>query len=365
MDSRSGRGGAMTRVVGLDIGGAHLKVAVAEVGVLTAVRQIACPLWRGVDELERALETARPMIGDDADIRITMTGELADVFPDRHTGVVRIVEVAAAKLGQGIRIWDGSRAVGGLAPFVSPTAAPDRSAGIASANFLATAALVARRLDGPQTERGHSFAGDRGLLIDIGSTTADIVPFRMGFPDPRERSDAKRLISGELVYAGLTRTPVAAVTTRGVFDGVWQTLTREPFATMADVYRVLGTLPDGLDQMATADGRSTSREDSTARLARMFGRDTEPGEEASWMAAARHIAASHLRAIEDGCLQVLSAEPDCGRLIVSAGIGASLAVEIARRSGATHVPFAVIAGVSEALAERAGQAAPATALALL
>ena len=45
----------MTITAGLDVGGAHLKVALAEDGRIVAVRQIACPLWQGFDQLEAAL----------------------------------------------------------------------------------------------------------------------------------------------------------------------------------------------------------------------------------------------------------------------------------------------------------------------
>ena len=37
----------MAITAGYDVGGAHLKVALAENGRTVAVRQIACPLWQG------------------------------------------------------------------------------------------------------------------------------------------------------------------------------------------------------------------------------------------------------------------------------------------------------------------------------
>ena len=45
----------MAITAGYDVGGAHLKVALAEDGRTIAVRQIACPLWRGLDRLDAAL----------------------------------------------------------------------------------------------------------------------------------------------------------------------------------------------------------------------------------------------------------------------------------------------------------------------
>ena len=57
------------------------------------------------------------------------------------------------------------------------------------------------------------------------------------------------------------------------FAGAWTPLINENFATMADVHRILGNIPAGADQMATADGRDKTVDASRVRLARMVGRD--------------------------------------------------------------------------------------------
>ena len=70
--------------------------------------------------------------------------------------------------------------------------------GVAAANRAATAHLVAR-------------SSGTGLLIDIGSTTTDIVPIVDGVVTVVGRTDPERLASGELVYTGALRTPTEAV----------------------------------------------------------------------------------------------------------------------------------------------------------
>lgn len=334
-------------VAGYDIGGAHLKVAVAQGGRLTAVRQLACPLWRGVVELEAALDQALEVTAGAQVHRVTMTGELADVFPDRFTGVARIVEVATAKLGPGVLFWMGTG-------FGDATAAVARYESVASANFLATAAFVAARP-----------GSGAGLLVDMGSTTTDIIPFAEGRALPSGVTDSARLVSGELVYTGLTRTAVPAMAARGVYDGTRQGLAREPFATMADVYRVLGWLPDGVDLHRTADGRGTSFEESAARLARCFGRDFMEGEGERWRVAARGIADAQATAVVEGCLQVLSRRPECGKSIVAAGIGVEIVRGIAARIGSACTGFAEQVAVDGALAQPATWYAPAVSLALM
>jgi (4-(4-[2-(gamma-L-glutamylamino)ethyl]phenoxymethyl)furan-2-yl)methanamine synthase len=332
---------------GYDIGGAHLKVALLDKGAPIAVQQITCPLWRGVDELTNALDTAFAITRGAERHAITMTGELADVFPDRYTGVARITEICVAKLGAGTRFWMGPHGFG------DAEAALLHHGDVASTNFLATATVCARRLRD-------------GVLIDMGSTTTDIIPFADGSPAPRGVSDADRLRTGELVYTGLTRTPVMAVTTQALFQGTWQTLVRDPFATMADVRQVTCDLPEGVHQHATADGRGMSEDECRARLARCFGRDAGLGEEPDWAASARFLAEVQLRSIHDGCLQVLSAQPPRGPMsIVAAGIGERIALEVARRLDAPVVSFGAALNVARPWQLAVTRNATAVAIALL
>jgi probable H4MPT-linked C1 transfer pathway protein len=224
---------------------------------------------------------------------------------------------------------------------------------VGSTNFLTTATLV-----------GHRLAD--ALLIDFGSTTADIIPIVGGKPVPRGLTDADRLAAGELVYTGLTRTAVMGVTTRAPFRGRPQSLAREHLATMADVRRILGTLPDDVDQHATADGRGKSVTESVARLARMFGRDAADGSGDDWRQAAAFILEEQVRSIVEGCEQVLAESrllPDAP--VVAAGIGADEVAGLAERLGRVSLAFGSIANADEGCRLWATRAAPAVAVALL
>lgn len=337
----------MTLVAGYDIGGAHLKVATARDGVLTGASQIRCTLWKGLDHLDAAFEQAIAMSRGASVHAITMTGELSDIFPDRREGVLSLLDRAEGRLGAGVRVWAGPH---GLVDPASARAAPTF---VASTNYLATAAFVARRLD-------------QALLVDMGSTTVDIIPVRDGSPAGIGLTDAERLESGELVYTGLTRTPVMAIAQRAPFRGRWQGLAREYFATMADCRRILGDLPDGVDMHDTADSRGTSLDECIGRLARIFGRDAVEGSLADWQQAARFIADRQLRSMEDAAAQVLSASAlNPAVPVVAAGIGAPVVTALASRLGRPVVAFADLAGASGTVADWAGRCAPAAALALL
>lgn len=345
----------MAVTAGYDIGGAHLKVALVDDGRVILARQLLCPLWRGIEHLDAALSEARDLSAGATSHAVTMTGELADVFPDRYTGVARIIERAGAALGPTLRVWMGQRGFGSAAE------AEAHWLDTASANYLATATLAARLVRS-------------GLLIDMGSTTTDIIRFQDGRVMVQGTTDGERLRTGELVYTGLTRTPVAMVSQRGLFKGEWQGLAREAFATMADVRRVLGTLPDGADLHGTADGRGASFEESSARLARVFGRDADEGSAEDWQASAREIEADQMRSIADAVRKVVTADEfPRGTTLIAAGVGCQAALLAGRsifpEASASHAHFGQIlldAGRASAAAMPAATYyAPAVAVALL
>ena len=316
----------MQKVIGWDIGGAHVKAACIEKGRVTAVRQLACPLWLGVDRLAPVLETVLSAFGA-ADLHVaTMTGELADVFPDRRTGVLAITEALMRALPAG-----SLRLYAGRAGIIDASMVARHVEDIASANWHASAALAA-------------WFGD-GLFVDIGSTTTDIVPLRDGTVHARGYTDAERLGCGELVYTGLTRAFVMAMAARAPFGGAWTTLAAEYFASAADVHRVLGTLDEAADQMDTADGRPKTVADSRARLARMIGRDAGEASDADWHGLAAWFAEMQLRQVHDGALLVLSGAglpPDAP--VIAAGVGVSIVQRLAERLGRPCVAFASLFG---------------------
>lgn len=333
----------MARIIaGYDAGGAHLKVARAEDGRVIAAAEYACALWQGLDHLDAALQSASALTRG-ADLHaVTMTGELCELFPSRHDGVIALTEHLSRRLGDSTRFYRGLKGFGDAASAIADTAS------VGSANYLATAQAIAR-------------ARPNALLIDMGSTTTDII----ACDRPQGLTDAERLQTGELVYTGFTRTPVPSVTTRGVLAGQWQALARDTFATMSDVRRVLGELPDDIAPEQSSDGRGASLDDSLARLARGLGRDAEMRHLATWQVTAAHIRDVQLRSICDGAMQVLSRpglKIDC---VVAAGIGAPVAAAIANRLGMPSIAFGALMPSDDICRLAVTRYAPAAAVALL
>jgi len=336
----------MSVVIGWDIGGVHLKAARAEDGRVTKVAQYASPLRSGTERLLQAFAEAKKDLGPADRHVVTMTGELADTFASRTDGVEQLANLAARELGS---VW----IYAGPAGYVRPEEAPRHSADIASANWHACATLIARKCE-------------HALLIDLGSTTTDIVPVLQGTVVARGYLDAQRLAAGELVYTGIVRGFVMAAADRAPFRGAWTPLVNENFATMADVYRVLGTLPPDADLMATADGRPKTVSASRARLARMLGADASDGSDETWTLVARWFAEAQTRAICDAASLVLSAGTlPFGTTIVAAGIGRVLLDEIARRLRCACIGFDDLCEVVAEARAAACHCAPAVSLAVL
>lgn len=348
MSDTSGTAHRGTAVIGWDIGGAHLKAAWAEGGRLRDAVQVPCRLWQGLGELDTALSTVLERLPAGADHVVTMTGELVDLFDDRTQGVRTLIDRIAAAVPPGrLRVYAGRRGL------LSPQEARGQVMEVASANWMATAAVIARRLPA-------------ALLIDMGSTTTDIVPVRDGGVVARGVTDHDRMAVEELLYTGLTRTAVMAMERTALVAGERLPMMAEYFATSADLYRVLGRLDEAADQHPAADNGQKTVEASLRRLARMVGHDAGDYDPAVWQAMAGDLVERQLRRIHDAASRVLSAgSPPLPQdtPVVGAGVGRAVVKEVAVRLGRPYLDFCDVVGAP-------GQGwvascAPAAAMALL
>ncbi|MPS48857.1 hydantoinase/oxoprolinase family protein [Methylobacillus sp.] len=304
--------------LGWDIGGANLKVALVRPdGIAVKVIQVPCPLWQGMDRLDAAIDLALAELGGPGGAKhsVTMTGELADIFPDRASGVWEIALRTHAMLGSELCFFAGASG------FVPLAQVQQHANAIASANWLASAAFVATKLQ-------------QGLFIDIGSTTADFVLLHDGRPVNRGQTDAERMQHEELVYTGVARTSLMALASRIPFAGQWQNVAAEHFATTADVYRLTGELDPAEDMAATADGAGKSMDETCRRLARMVGRDADDADKTAWVHLAQAFRQQQLAILRDAVLCNLSrnvVRP--GAPFIGAGAGVFLVRELAQQLG--------------------------------
>jgi probable H4MPT-linked C1 transfer pathway protein len=248
-------------VLGLDLGGANLKGATPNPGGRGV--SVPFPLWKQPDRLPAALAELVAQFENVEEFAVTMTGELCDCFETKAEGVARIVAaVVSAAGGMRVRFWT----TGGR--FVTAAEAVADWNAVAAANWHALASFAGRFA--PQ---------GTCLLVDVGSTTTDVIPLRDGVPCPIGRTDTERLANWELVYTGVRRTPLCTLMLSG------QTCA-ELFATSLDIHVMLGNIPEEPTNTDTADGRPATRAFAHARIARMIGGDgtTVDISETSWQA---------------------------------------------------------------------------------
>jgi len=296
----------------LDVGGANVKSA----GPGGVVLSTPFELWREPAGLGREVARAVGAHGPFSAVGLTMTAELCDCYPSKRAGVRAVLDaVGAAVGGRPVAVWgtDGR--------FRTASEARLDPLPAAAANWLALATVAAGMTGGRD-----------GLLIDVGSTTTDLIPLRAGAVAAVGRTDTARLATGELVYAGARRTPVFALADRLPFAGRSTGLAAELFATTLDVRLVLGEAADDPADLATADGRPATAEYARDRLARVVGADRETctaGDAVGLAGAALEALLARLATAAGSACAPLGGRPE---FVLAAGSGESLALRVGARA---------------------------------
>lgn len=251
---------AQKLVLGIDIGGANLKYASA-CGSASA-REFA--MWMKPEQLSQSLlEDIQTHFVDHGnrpdELAVTMTGELADCFLDRKAGVEHIVR-QTCQAAETLAI-PNVRFYGVDGHFHRADPACENPDLIAAANWHALANFV-----------GREIAPD-ALLIDIGSTTTDIISITQQKIATDALTDYDRLCDGSLVYIGCRRTPVCGLVSDLEYQGISTPVMNELFATIDDALLLLGHTDEAVDDCSSADGKPRSRSLAANRLARMIGLD--------------------------------------------------------------------------------------------
>ncbi|MFY9255343.1 MAG: hydantoinase/oxoprolinase family protein [Fuerstiella sp.] len=318
-------------VLGLDIGGANIKASDAD--GRTASKPFA--MWIRHAELCDVLQewaandlSAAGMLPADM-VALTMTAELADCFETKQQGVefiVRAVEQAFPDLP--VQVWMTS------GEFADPDDAVMLTPLVAASNWHALA-----------TWAGRAIPNGPAVLIDVGSTTTDIIPLLDGQPVSQGLNDFERLCAGELVYTGVGRTPVCAIVQSVPIADQQCPIAAELFATSIDAYVIAEQVPEDPNCNDTADSRPLTREHSLNRLAHMLCCDASEIAEADVKLIAEHIIAVQVNSVAaafertlqhlDSLMQQeggrsLSAEP---ATVILSGSGAILGLLVIKQLG--------------------------------
>ncbi len=328
--------------LGWDIGGVNTKVARVAGDRVLAVRSRPFELQRDPAALVQVLRTLATESGASAgDVHaVTMTAELSQMFRTKREGVSFVLDsIEAAFPGADIAVY----AVDGR--FLSPAEARAEPLAAAAANWAATARLASRHLSD-------------ALLVDIGTTSTDIVPIIDGDVAATGWTDPDRLASGELVYTGAVRTPVEAIVPHVPYGDGEAGLSAEGFALAGDVHVWRGDLTPADYTAPTPDGRPSTREFAAERLARAICADREMLDTAGVTAIADALAAAQVTRIADAMARVRARHPRLDTAVVT-GLGDFIGVRAALQAGLRVIPLASVLG------DAAARCAPAASVALL
>jgi probable H4MPT-linked C1 transfer pathway protein len=183
--------------------------------------------------------------------------------------------VRGASAARPIHVWSTDGV------FLNSEEAKQNHMKVASANWHALATFAGRYV--PQ---GYA------ILVDVGSTTTDVIPILDGVPVPGGETDSERMGTSELIYTGARRTPVCVL--------LRSTVMAEVFATTLDAYLLLGKIAEAPDDRDTADGRPATRACAHARMARMVGGDSETVKLAKAIFLAEEVQNEQRRLINYG-----------------------------------------------------------------
>jgi probable H4MPT-linked C1 transfer pathway protein len=343
-------------ILGWDIGGVNTKVARLDGGTLT-VRSRTFELQHQPDALVCVLRELAADVGAASAVEspppprlrrglseftcaVTMTAELSQMFRTKREGVHFVLDAVCAAFPEA-----AIRAFATDGRFLTVAAAREEPLAVAAANWAATARIVGQRYRD-------------AVLIDVGTTTTDIIPVVNGDVVAVGTTDPERLASGELVYSGALRTPVEAVVHEVRYRSAMLGVSAEGFALIGDVHLWLGNLEPEDYTVPAPDGRPATREFAGERIARVICADRELVDESDVTHLARFVAAEQVAAVAAAIRRVRSRHPSLRTAVVT-GLGHFIASEAARSEALEVVSLAGEIG------DDAARYAPAAAVALL
>jgi (4-(4-[2-(gamma-L-glutamylamino)ethyl]phenoxymethyl)furan-2-yl)methanamine synthase len=333
-----------TAILGWDIGGVNTKVArlrPGDEGLILRTVSLPYEVQREPGALvPMLLAAAREVGGEPSDIHaVTMTAELSQAFRTKREGVGFVLDaLQAAFPGSAVQVYtvDGR--------FVVPHEAREWPLSVGASNWAATANWVARTIP-------------TCVLIDIGTTSADLIPVIDGQVAAVGQTDPERLLSGELVYSGALRTPAEAIVQQVPLWGGQAGVSADGFALIGDAHLWRGNLSSDDYTCRAPDGRPATKVFAGERLARMVCADRDMLDDSAIDGIATALADAQVRTLVQALDRLRARWPAIAVAVVT-GLGDFIAADAARAAGLATFSLADQLGP-------ASRTAPAAAVAWL
>ncbi|EHP87211.1 (4-{4-[2-(gamma-L-glutamylamino)ethyl]phenoxymethyl}furan-2-yl)methanamine synthase [Methanotorris formicicus] len=267
-------------ILGIDIGGANTKIT--EIDENYKIHHIYFPMWKNNEKLTELLKK----YSKDVDaVGIVMTAELVDAYETKKEGVDDILNSVENAYDCPIYVLDAD------GNFLNPKEARDNYLKVSAANWTATAKFVSEYID------------DNCILVDMGSTTTDIIPIKDG-KILANKTDLDRLMNNELIYVGTLRTPLSFLANKINFRGKLTHISSEYFAITGDINVILGKIKEEDYTCETPDGKGVDKESCLTRIARVLCGDREMIGDDELTTIAEEFYAKLLELIREGVDEV-------------------------------------------------------------
>ena len=238
--------------LGIDIGGAHLKiVGIDKKRNVTFISYSKCEVWKGTSDLKKKLERLNSIIPH-ASVKcaISMTAELCDNFKNRKLGA-KIILDQCKSLSFKKFFYVKSKDILTKKPKIND---------VISMNWHSLGRFIEDKIDD-------------AILVDFGSTTTDFICIKNRKMQNKFFDDFSRINNYELLYTGLTRTPIFGLSNQiQIRNQIFQIIP-EFFSNTSDIYRIKKQLNNKIDIDETADGSNKRIIDSLIRVSRSLGID--------------------------------------------------------------------------------------------
>ncbi len=295
------------KIAGFDIGGANTDLAIIEYinkeQCLENIQHVNfeyLPMWSKNNQLEDCLIKLLGTYKNDIDaVGVSMTAELVDAYKTKAEGVKDIVKKVE-------NVFKIPVAYVGLNGMMSSKEVFETPLNVAAANWIATSQIAGN-------------IEKECIMVDIGSTTTDIIPIKNKVECAEGRTDFERLSTGELVYSGTLRTNLATLVNKIPLNDEVYRVASELFAISADIHNVLGNINNNDFSCATPDGAGKSKKDSMRRISRILCADLEILSSKDIIKVANYIYTEQIRKISEAISEV--SERNNINKVVSTGLG--------------------------------------------
>jgi (4-(4-[2-(gamma-L-glutamylamino)ethyl]phenoxymethyl)furan-2-yl)methanamine synthase len=306
-------------IIGWDIGGVNIKATRlrhAEGALVPCSVSLAYEVQRDPGILAPMLRAAAEEVGYEAgDVHgVTMTAELSQAFRTKREGVGFVLDAMEAAFPSSDQY---AYAVDGH--FVGPLEARRRPLMVGASNWSATAHWVARTIP-------------TCVLIDIGTTSTDLIPIVDGRVVAAGHTDPERLLTGELVYSGALRTPAEAILKHVPLWGGEAGVSADGFALIGDAHVWRNELSSHDYTCRAPDGRPATRVFAGERLARMVCGDREMLDDSAIDRIACALAEAQVSTIFQALVRSLTLWPAISLAVVT-GLGDFIGEKAARCAG--------------------------------